>query len=90
MLFGRKSYGKDILFTVEKIIETKSGNAFCILKGLTVRVEADADIDDLEIIQEAVVKSSMRSFDDKLNRKIKQLQDYREENSQKGFLREEQ
>ena len=43
-IVGRKSYGKDILFTVEKIIKKKNERPVAILKGLIIRIEADADV----------------------------------------------
>ena len=33
-IVGRISYGKDILFTIEKIIDTKNGESFVILKRI--------------------------------------------------------
>lgn len=34
-IVGRKSYGKDILFYVSKIIKVKNGRSFAILKRCT-------------------------------------------------------
>ena len=48
-IVGRKSYNKDIIFTVKNIIRTKR-NDVAILKGVTKRIEVDSNIDDLEII----------------------------------------
>lgn len=45
----RKSYGKDILFYIDKIINLKNNKKLAILKGIVVRIEADALIEDLEI-----------------------------------------
>lgn len=47
----RKSYNKDITF---KIIDIRYGNgkSDVILKGINIRIIADADIDDLEIAEE--------------------------------------
>ena len=47
-IVGRISYGKDILFYVQRIIKVKNGKSYAILKGVHYRVEADADLDDLE------------------------------------------
>ena len=44
----RISYGKDILFIIDKIIKLKNKSAFVILKGVITRIEADAPIEDLE------------------------------------------
>lgn len=68
---GRISYGKDILFTVERIIETVNNKQIVILKGITARVEADAPIEDLEIIQKQEVERNLRNLENKLEEKIK-------------------
>ena len=47
-IVGRKSYNKDILFVVERIIKTKSGKQIAILKGLNIRIQADSDIDKID------------------------------------------
>lgn len=49
-LVYRKSYEKDVLFRVSKIILDK-GKKIIILKGVNVRLEADAEEDDLDIIE---------------------------------------
>ena len=64
-IVGRKSYGKDILFVVDRIIKTSS-RKFCILKGLTVRIEADSPIDDLELIEKSKVEKHIEILDNKL------------------------
>ena len=43
-IVGRISYGKDILFRINNIIETRDGVEFAILKGLTIRIETDAPV----------------------------------------------
>ena len=51
-IVGRKSYGKDVLFYVKKIISGKDNSKIAILKGITIRIEADAYIEDLELIEQ--------------------------------------
>lgn len=70
-IVGRISYGEDILFIVNKIIETSNGKSFAILKGLTIRIQADAPIEDLELIAESEVNKNKRSMEEKLNQIIK-------------------
>ena len=70
-IVGRKSYGKDILFIVEKIIEASNGKSFAILKGLTIRIEADSPIEDLEIIEKNRVENNMRTLNSKLQKRVK-------------------
>ena len=43
-IVGRNSYGKDILFIVERIIRTNANNEICILKGLTERIIHPAEL----------------------------------------------
>lgn len=54
-IVGRISYKKDIMFFVDRIIRTRN-SSFAILKGLNVRIEADAPVEDLEIFNPAIVK----------------------------------
>lgn len=46
----RKSYGRDVLFCVEKIMRRNDGIENAILKGVNFRIKADAPIQDLCII----------------------------------------
>ncbi len=48
-LVYRKSYEKDVLFRVSDII-FDHGKKIIILKGVNVRLQADAEEDDLDII----------------------------------------
>lgn len=41
-IVGRISYGKDIVFKIEKIIIDSNKNEIAILKGITERIKADA------------------------------------------------
>lgn len=43
---ARKSYNKDVIFIVDMIIKNK----IAILTGLTARLKADANIEDLEVL----------------------------------------
>ena len=68
-IVGRKSYGKDIFFVVDKIIKT-SNRTFCMLKGLTVRIEADSPLEDLELITRQEALSRVKELDTKLYDRI--------------------
>lgn len=70
-IVGRISYGKDILFTVENIIKRLDGKQIAILKGIILRIEADADIEDLELIEKKQVQNKMRNLDSKIEDKVK-------------------
>lgn len=52
---ARKSYKQDVLFVVDKIINLKDGGAYVILKGVTIRIEADAPIEDIVRVDESKV-----------------------------------
>lgn len=79
-IVGRISYNKDILFTVERIIELSNKKEIAVLKGVTVRVEADAPIEDLEIIQKQRVEENLRSLDIELEERIKKYDYYLKSN----------
>ncbi len=44
----RKSHGGDIVFKVTKIFESDMGQTHCLLKGMHLRLVADAPLEDLE------------------------------------------
>ncbi len=47
-IVARKSYGKDIIFKIEKITIDEHGKKVAILKGIAFRIIADAPLNDLE------------------------------------------
>ena len=67
---ARKSYGKDILFIIDRIIRLKNGSAYVILKGLTIRIEADAPIEDIEKVDDIRVSNSEKRIEDILLERI--------------------
>lgn len=66
----RKSYGNDIVFVVDRIINLKDGNAVAILKGVTFRVEADAPLQDIEKVDKSRVINSKKEIDKMLIARI--------------------
>ena len=72
-IVARKSHHLDILFTVEKIIKSTNGTQIAILKGVTVRIVADAYLDDLVILDNKKVDDSLRSLDSKIEDRVKHL-----------------
>jgi len=46
----RKSHGGDIVFKITDIVEKDAGITDCVLKGMYLRLMADAPIDDLELV----------------------------------------
>ena len=67
---GRKSYNNDILFVISRIIKT-SNKSFAILKGVSIRIEADAPLEDLEIIDRKIVNENIKSINNRLSERIK-------------------
>ena len=63
-IVARKSYGKDIIFYVKRLVKT-SNTEIAILCGLCERIEADSNIEDLELLDDKTIKSF---FDDEENR----------------------
>ena len=68
-IVGRKSYGKDIVFTVNKIINNNNSK-IVILKGIYERIEADSDISDLELIEKAELKKYLEKSNHNINKRI--------------------
>ena len=75
-IVARKSHNQDILFLVEKILRSSCGIQIAILKGVTVRIVADAYIEDLDLLDIKEVDASLRSLDvrieDRINNLLKQ------------------
>lgn len=69
-IVGRKSYEKDIIFVVERIIKTNSQQGIAILKGLTMRIQADSPLEDLELIEPQKVQEQVRTLEEKVEKRI--------------------
>ena len=67
-IVARKSHNQDILFSVENII-----NKIAILKGITIRIVADAYIEDLVLLDTKEVDDNLRSLDVKIENRINRL-----------------
>ena len=73
-IVGRKSYNKDILFIVDRIIKTNNGKAIAMLKGLNIRIQADSYIDDLELIDKKIIQESERKLDKKFEARLQRYE----------------
>ena len=73
---ARISYGKDILFVIDRIIRLKNGDSYAILKGLTIRIEADAPLNDIKKVEEKRVTNSEKTIEDIL---IERINTYKKE-----------
>lgn len=78
-IVARKSYGKDILFIVKNIIYTNK-EKIAILKGVIDRIEADSNLEDLEIVDKQIVDEKMEILNHKMNYKIMQTKEKRKDN----------
>ena len=72
---SRESYNNDILFYVENIINDNRNSKIAILKGITIRVEADAPFSDLRAVDDNSVSQVINDFYKKLN-----IEDYTKNN----------
>lgn len=84
-IVGRKSYNKDILFVVERIFKSSKGNSIAILKGLNIRIQADSDLDDLELMDKKAIEESEKRIERRFAETLKKYGKERE-NEQKGGL----
>ena len=76
---GRISYGKDIIFKIKRIINLKNEKKIAILKGVTERIEADSDIEDLYLISKDKIKQELEKLDRKILNRITKEENKRAE-----------
>lgn len=69
-IVARKSYGCDILFFVDQIIVNNEGSLIALLKGITIRIIADAPLDDLLIIDPSLLDDNTKRLDAKIENRI--------------------
>lgn len=69
-IVGRISYGKDILFKVKKITKLKNGQKEAMLKGITERIEASSNLEDLSLIEKEQIEDNLKKLENKLERRI--------------------
>ena len=73
-IVGRYSYNNDILFYVDKIIKVNKVEKIAILKGLNLRVEADAPIQDLRKYDSKEAEQLIRGIETKTYKNITRTQ----------------
>ena len=61
-IVARKSYNKDVIFIIDRII----GNRIAILSGITTRLKADSYVEDLEIIDKKEIQKVFNQIDKKI------------------------
>jgi spore coat assembly protein len=68
----RKSYGGDIVFRIEQIVQNTAW-----LRGVEYRLMADAPLEDLEPVDDPFAASRSGDWEPELKRSIERLQEYR-------------
>ena len=69
-IVSRNSYGNDIIFSVKRIIKLANQNQVAILKGIDVRVEADAPVEDLQLVSKEEQEKREKELEDRIINKI--------------------
>ena len=69
-IVGRYSYNSDILFFVDRIIKVNKTEKIAILKGLDIRIEADAPIQDLRKFDAKEAEELIRGIEKKSYKQI--------------------
>ena len=77
-IVSRSSYGHDIIFSVKRIIKLANKKQVAILKGIDVRVEADAPIEDLKIVSKDEQIKREKELEERIIDKIQRERSYRE------------
>ena len=70
---ARKSYGKDVIFVIDKFIKRKVRTDFAILKGLTIRIKADAPVSDLEIVSREEIEKSLKDVEETIKQRARKI-----------------
>ena len=79
-IVARKSYNKDIIFVVDKIIKNSKGNATAILSGLVIRIKVDATIDDLVLVSKEEKEREINRLDKTIKNRVnnvKKIKNYK-------------
>ena len=87
-IVARKSYGKDVIFVVDKIIRRKNNIDYAILKGLTIRIKADAPIDDLEMVSKEEIDDSLRRLEETIRKRAESRSKIEEKQISEAKLKE--
>ena len=86
----RNSYNNDIVFHVENIIKQKNASPIAILKGVTLRIEASAYIEDLKLVDQDDVNRELERFENIINIKTNELlEKYNENIDKRKFIFED-
>lgn len=70
-IVSRNSYGNDIIFSVKRVIKLTNKQEIAILKGIDVRIEADAPVEDLKILSKEEQEIHEKELEERIINKIK-------------------
>ena len=59
-IVARKSYNKDIIFIIDKIIKSHNYEKIAIIKGINVRIIADSPLSDLVLVEKKLQDTEIR------------------------------
>lgn len=65
-IVSRNSYDNDIIFSVKRILKLANKKQIAILKGIDVRVEADAPVEDLKLESKQELKKREKELEEKI------------------------
>ena len=68
-IVGRKSYNHDIKFYISELKEEEH-QKIAILKGITIRIEATAPLEDLEKIDKKTIEKDINKIEKKINSRV--------------------
>ena len=77
-IVSRNSYGNDIIFSVKRVLKLANKKEVAILKGIDVRVEADAPIEDLKIVSKEEQKKREKELEERINYRIEKERTYKQ------------
>ena len=80
-IVSRNSYKNDIMFEIKRILKLVNGRKIAILKGIDVRVEADAPIEDLQIVSKEERIRREKKLEDRI--RIKAESERKEHNNRR-------
>ncbi len=72
-IVSRTSYGNDVLFSIEQILELPQNENIAILKGITIRIKADSPINDLKIADKTLIKENLNIVENRIEARINYL-----------------
>lgn len=67
---SRQSYENDLFFRVEKILKLNNGEEIALLKGLTIRIEADSPIQDLNKVSNEQLIKCLNELENKIEKRL--------------------